>query len=71
MQAKLLTCIFFLDVLCSHRKTDDSRLMERCLECPEYARFLREMEEEEEKFFVECDKIRKYGYPKSKGDLES
>jgi hypothetical protein len=71
MQTKLLTCIFLLDVLCSHRKSDDFRPMERCFTCKHYLRFLRLMEEEEEKFFVECDKIRKFGYPKSFGESES
>lgn len=58
VQAKLLSCIFFEDVLCSFRKDEDFRLMERCLECPQHARFFREMEEEEDEFFAECDKIR-------------
>lgn len=70
VQRKLLTCIFLEDVLCAHRKSDNFRPMARCWTCPEYLRFLRGMQEEEEKFFEECDKIRKYGYPKSLGDME-
>jgi hypothetical protein len=69
VQRKLLSCIFLLDVLCSDRKSDDFRPMERCFSCKHYLRFLRLMEEEEDKFFAECDKIRKFGYPKSKGDF--
>lgn len=64
VQVKLLSCIFFADVLCSYRKDDDFRIMARCLECPQHARFIREMDEEEDKFFAEVEKIRKYGYPK-------
>ena len=71
MQTEILTCIFLLDVLCSHRKTEDFRPMARCFTCKHYLRFLREMEEEEDNFFVECDKIRKFGYPKDIGELES
>jgi len=44
--------------------------MERCFTCKYYLTFVRELEEEEDKFFEECDKIRKYGYPKSLGELE-
>jgi hypothetical protein len=68
----LLSCMFLDDVFCSYRKDgDDFRPMERCFKCKHYLRFLREMQEEEEKFFAECDKIRKFGYPKSLGELES
>jgi len=68
----VLSCIFLDGVLCSYRKDgDDFRPMERCFSCSHYLRFLREMEEEEEKVFAEFDRIRKYGYPKSLGELES
>jgi len=72
MQVKALPCIFVLNVLCSFRKdAEDFRPMQRCFTCSHYFRFLREMEEEESKFFEECDKIRKYGYPKGLGELGS
>jgi len=38
--------------------------MDRCLKCPHYARFEREMNEEDQKAMDEIEKIRKYGYPK-------
>ena len=67
-----LPCIFLFGVLCSFRRdVEDFRPMERCFKCEHYLRFVRELEEEEEKVFEEFDKIRKYGYPKSIGDLES
>lgn len=71
MQTKLRTCVFSLDVLCSKRRSDDFRPMQRCFTCKHYFRFMREMQEEEDKFFAECDKIRKFGYPKDIGELES
>ena len=61
---KLLSCLFLLDVLCSFRKSEKSYIMNRCSECVHYKRFLKEMQEEEEEFFEEADRIRKYGYPK-------
>ena len=70
-QVKLLPCIFLLDVVCPYRKSDDFRPMERCFKCKHYFRFLREMQEEEDKVHAEFDKIRKFGYPKSLGELES
>ena len=45
---KLLSCAFLLDVLCSYRKSEKSGVMCRCLKCEHYARFIREMEKEDE-----------------------
>jgi len=39
-------------------------VMDRCLRCSHYKRFLREMAEEDEKVMSEIDKIRRFGYPK-------
>ena len=64
-----LSCFFLVDVLCLYRKSDTSRPIERCFRCPHHLRFMREVEEEEDKFFDECDKIRKYGCPN--GESES
>ena len=61
-EKKLLSCFFLPDVLCSFRKSEKFGVMSRCLKCPFYAKFMREMEEEEEEFWDEVDKIRKYGY---------
>ena len=61
---KVLSCVFFDDVLCSFRKTEHFAIMERCLRCPHLARFEREMDEEDEQEMAEIDKIRKYGYPR-------
>ena len=62
VEKKLLFCMFLPDVLCSYRKNEKFGVMSRCLKCPHYMRFLREMEEEEEKFWKDVDRIRKYGY---------
>lgn len=72
LQVKFLPCIFLLGVSCAYRKdADDFRPIERCFTCSYYLRFMREMEEEEEKVHAEFDKIRKYGYPKSLGESGS
>jgi len=62
---RILSCVFWSDVKCSLRKSEYSAIADRCLECSHYKRFEREMEEEEEEFWDEVDRIRKYGYPKS------
>jgi hypothetical protein len=38
--------------------------MDRCLKCPQYTRFEREMDEEDQKVMGEIERIRKYGYPR-------
>jgi len=56
---KLLSCVFWDDLLCSFRKDVRVRVMGRCLKCPEYGRFERAMEkedEEEARFFEEVQK---------------
>jgi len=59
-------CLFHgSDVVCSYVKDDHAVILDRCSSCPEYARFNREMQEEEDEFFKECDMIRKHGYQKS------
>jgi len=58
MQVKTLGCIFVLGVLCSFRKdAEDFRPMERCFTCKYYLRFKKELEEEEEEFFEEVDRL--------------
>lgn len=65
VSTKQYECFFLVDTLCQFRKHKDiSGIMHRCLKCPQYERFMREMEEEEEQFFEEVERIRKFGYPK-------
>jgi hypothetical protein len=53
-------CVFFPDVVCSYRLTDkEFTILHRCMECSHHARFMREMEEEDEKTMNEIDEIRK------------
>ena len=63
-EKKLLSCLFLSDVLCSFRVSEKVGVMDRCLRCSHYKRFLREMADEDEKVMSEIDKIRRYGYPK-------
>jgi len=58
---KLLSCGFLLDVLCSYRKDAKFAIMGRCLKCPHYVRFMREMDEEDERVMDEIDKQRRAG----------
>ena len=52
-------CVLTNDVVCPYRKSVKIRMMDRCFECSEMARFERGMEEEENLFFSEVDAIRK------------
>ena len=58
---KPLSCAFWADVLCSFRKSAKFDVMARCLECPEYKRFEREMDAEDERVMDEIDEIRRTG----------
>ena len=58
--AKPLSCVFFDDVICSFRKGERGvRIMDRCLKCRHYVRFLREMEKEEDEFFDYVERVRR------------
>ena len=73
MKTKLLTCFFLPDVFCSFRTSEKFTayfLSTRCAKCIHYERFNRDMDEEEEKFWEEADKIEKYGYPKDFSDFK-
>ena len=39
-------------------------VLDRCLKCPHYREFEREMDEEDAREMAEIDRIRKYGYPR-------
>jgi len=58
---KELSCFFLEDVLCTFRKAYASGIMNRCLTCPHYRRFEKEMDEQDERVMDEIDRIRKYG----------
>jgi len=60
MSSKLLSCLFLLDVWCSFRKSEKFTMMDRCLKCKHYERFLREMDEEDEKVMDEIDEMRRF-----------
>jgi hypothetical protein len=60
VKPKLLHCLFWLDVLCSYVKTEQFGVMDRCMRCPHYLRFLRVMAEEDEKVWDEIDRMREF-----------
>jgi hypothetical protein len=57
---KPLSCLFVLDVLCSYVKGQRSGVLDRCMKCSHYFRFLRVMAEEDEKVMDEIDRMRRY-----------
>jgi len=59
-EKKLFSCFFLLDVLCSFRKGERFGVMDRCMKCSHYFRFLRVMAEEDEKVMDEIDRMRRY-----------
>lgn len=61
---KRLSCLFLDGVLCSFRKTKQVAIMNRCLKCPHYLRFMRDMAEEDERVMAEIDSEREFS-----GDL--
>jgi len=64
VKQKVFSCLFFLDVLCCYRTTEKIGVMNRCLKCSHYFRLFRQLDEQEEDFFEEAEKIWKYGYPR-------
>jgi len=57
-------CVFLPDVLCSFRKSQKVAILDRCWECSQYQRFMKEMIEEDMAEAEEVLRIQKYGYPK-------
>lgn len=58
---KVLSCLFLLDILCSYVKSAKSTgVMDRCMKCSHYLRFMQEMAEEDEKVMDEIDRMRRY-----------
>ena len=61
VEKKLLSCFFIKGVLCSYVKYEKIGVMDRCLECSVYKRFLREMAEQDLLVMDEIDEIRRTG----------
>jgi hypothetical protein len=54
---KSLSCMFWSNVPCLFRKSKKSTIMNRCLKCPHFKRFQRDIEKEEDEFFEFCDRV--------------
>lgn len=55
-------CLFFDDVFCRYSKIpEEDRVGSVCLRCEHYARFVREMDEEDERVMDEIDEIWRTG----------
>jgi hypothetical protein len=63
---KSFSCVFSSHVVCSFRKSERSGIMNRCLRCPHYKKFMCEMDEEDAREGAEIEDIwknpEKYGY---------
>ena len=57
--SKVLSCVFFDDVLCSYRKYDGFGIMDRCFKCRHFFRFMREMAEEDERVMNEIEELQR------------
>ena len=57
---KCLPCVLWDNVLCSYRKDAKFGVMARCFKCGEYERFMREMDSEEDEFFVEVERENRF-----------
>ena len=60
-EKKLLSCLFLSDVLCSYRKYEQLGIMDRCLKCAHYERFMNQMDAEDQKVMDDIDEIRRTG----------
>ena len=69
-ESESLSCVFLNDVLCSFRKDGRSGVIQRCLKCPHYRRFEREMDEEDERVMNGIDEERKNSESDSRGGLK-
>jgi hypothetical protein len=61
---KCLKCVFFDDVLCSFRKSGKFAIFDQCFKCSHYSRFIREMDEEDQRVMDEIDEERRRGVQK-------
>lgn len=71
----LLSCMFWDNVPCEFRESENFLVMDKCLSCSHYKRFNDGMERFEDKFFVEADKAKPVSSSKRarafRGDLRA
>jgi len=60
VKKKLFSCLFLSDVLCSYVKGQRSGVLDRCMKCRHYERFLSIMDAEDEKVMDEIDAMRRF-----------
>lgn len=57
-KGKGFPCDFWDGLVCPHKKCACvGRMMHECFNCPHYKRFVRYMEEQEEEFFEEVERM--------------
>ena len=59
--SKLLSCLLLEDVFCSFVKYGKVGLMDRCMTCVYYKRFLDRMDSEDQRVMDDIDEIRRTG----------
>lgn len=55
------SCSFWNDVFCRFKKREGFGFLHVCFTCDHYARFMREMDEEDERMMNEIDEIHRTG----------
>jgi hypothetical protein len=68
-RSNLLPCVFLDGVLCSYRKSTRFTVMDRCLKCRHYRRFVCEMAKEEDEFWSFVDEVQKHPDRYRSGEL--
>lgn len=59
--SKLLSCFFIKGVLCSYVKYGTVGIMDICVKCSHYERFLNDMDAEDQKVMEDIEEIRRTG----------
>ena len=66
---KVLSCVFWNDVLCSFRKSESFGIMERCFTCRHHERFLFAMADQDEKEAYEVDELHELSRVHESGEM--
>lgn len=60
VESKVLPCLFLSNVLCSYVKSESTGVLDRCLKCKHYLRFLQIMHDEDMKVMDEIEEMRRH-----------
>ena len=68
-KSKVLSCVFWVDVLCSYRKFEGFGIMERCFTCCHHDRFMAAMALKDEKEAYEIDELHELSRVHESGEI--